>query len=395
MQWKIVKTVENEVYHQLTLTIVVLLTIVSLYLDRSLVFLLVGIVGIYYICLHLYNRQIGRNLTLEIPEQFKKAFPGETLNIPIKIKNNSLLPYLNGYISFKMKDHVLNEEYLQTTWRGLNYYQIPVSLPGKSEVSLTIPFKTVKRGVGRLKDFNFTFSHMLSFEQLMLYPIEKKFNELIVFPKLQAVDELREIRNQNPGTNITIHSPYEDVLQPLGTRDYVTSDPFQRIHWKASAKTQKLQTKIFERNRYIAWTIIVNISERSSLGNLYTSPKLEKILSEAAYITRNIIKGGGEVEIYLNGDGLVHLPEDHDITHLKKILELLTRVGEGSLIIPVKNILYRLYQSQTKSRMIIVIGENDESNSYYINKLISQDNHLFQVNDSHIIPVTKGNDMYG
>ncbi|MBP1950098.1 DUF58 domain-containing protein [Virgibacillus litoralis] len=395
MQWKIEKITDNEIYHQLTLTFLVLLTIVSLYLDRSLVFLLVGIIGIYHLCLHLYNRRIGRNLILKIPKQFKKAFPDETLILTIKIKNKSLLPYLNGYISFKIKDHVLNEEYLQSTWRGLNYYQIPVSLPGKSELSLTIPFKTVKRGVGRIKDFNFTFSHLLSFEQLMLYPIEKKFNELIVFPKLQAVDKMREIQNQNPGTSVTVHSPYEDVLQPIGTRDYVSSDPFQRIHWKASAKTQKLQTKIYERNRYIAWTIIVNISDRSSLGNLYTSPKLEKILSEAAYITRNIIKDGHEVEVYLNSDSLVHLPENNDITHLKKILEQLTRVDEGSLIIPVENILYRLYQSQTKSRMIIVIGESDESNNHYINKLISQGNHLFQINDSHIIPVTKGNDMYG
>ncbi len=395
MQWKIVKTTENDVYRQLILSFIVFLTIVSLYLDRSLVFFLIGIIVIYYLGLQLYNRQIGRNLTLEIPKQFKRAFPGETLNLTIKIKNNSLLPYLNGYISFKMKDHVLNKDHLQTTLRGLNYYQIPISLSGKSEISLTIPFKTVKRGVGRLKDLHFTFSHLLSFEYLILYPKEKNFNELIVFPELQAVDELREIRNQSPGTSITIHSPYEDVLQPLGTRDYVTSDPFQRIHWKASAKTQKLQTKIYERNRYIAWTIIVNIAERSSLGNLYTSPKLEKILSEAAYITRNIIKDGHKVEIYLNSNSLIHLPEDHDIRHLKKTLELFTRVGEGSLIIPVKNILYRLCQSQTKSRMIIVVGENDESNNYYINKLISQGNQLFHVNDSHIIPATKRTDMYG
>ncbi|ALX47216.1 DUF58 domain-containing protein [Lentibacillus amyloliquefaciens] len=395
MQWKKDLTTNKKFEHDIILALTILLLVVSIYLDRRLAFMFIGIISVYLIGLKLYNRQIAQKLTMDMLDQSFRAFPGESIELNLTIKNNSLIPYINGFLLFSTKGHVLNNDYLHTTRQGYNEYRVPVSISGKSKVSISIPLKAIKRGAGRIKHIRLTFPHLLNFEYFTLTYTEPLHHELIVYPNYQPIKFIKDIRNQYLGQDITTLSQFEDILQPMGTRDYTTSDPFHRIHWKASAKMQKLQTKTYERNHHMVWTILVNISEKSPLGNLYTSPMLEEILSKTAYICNILIQRGYEVEIYVNEYGSVHLPGGRDINHLKRLLNLITRIGTEYMIQPIQNVLYQLHQSHIQPRMIILIGEFDETNYDIINKLTSKGHRLYHISDSHIDPFIKGKDMYG
>lgn len=388
-------TGNKKLEYDIILVLFILLIAISLYLERSLPFVFIGSISIYLIGLKWYNREVGRHLTMEIPYEFIKVFQGESLELKLTISNHAIIPYLNGYLLFSAKDYIMNDDYLENSRNGYNEYRVPVSIPGKSKVSVDIPLKAMKRGHGHIKHIQLTFPHLLNFEHFTLSYQDKKNYEFMVYPNFKPVTAVKLNRNQTPGETITTHSPYEDILQPSGTRDYVSSDPFHRIHWKASAKIQKLQTKTYDRNHYMVWTIVINTAKKSRLGNLYTSPDLEELIGEAAYISKVLIQQGEEVEIYINDHGSFHLQSGYGIKHLKRILNLLTRVRTGYLIQPVQYILHQLYQSSLRPRVIILTGDYDETDFGILNKLNNQGHHLYHTRDSYIKPIVIGKDMYG
>ncbi len=50
-----------------------------------------------------------------------------------------------------------------------------------------------------------------------------------------------------------------DPMRTVGIRDYRPEDSFRHIHWKATARTQSLQTKIFEPTTSIQFGIFLNL----------------------------------------------------------------------------------------------------------------------------------------
>lgn len=399
MQWE--KDSGNTVDSQYDIFtgIVVILALTGMYLDRQLLFLFIGLLAIYIVGNRLYNRQLGKGVVLENPVQLVRGYAGEEAQLKLTIKNNSSLPYLNGYLSFEMGHQVIAEEYLHVAKKEWNLYRVPLFLPGKSEVTVTIPLRIDKRGIGRLKQIEFTFPHLFLYKPVVLKYMERFQTEFLVYPRLQPISNLESSQTQHIGEDIALFSPYEDLLQPVGTRNYVQSDPFQRIHWKASARSQSLQTKIYERNQQIAWTIVVNISKKSPLGNYAIHSDLEAILSETAYLSRWITKKDQSMEIFVNGSIMtkyLHLEEDQGLRHLKRILELLSRVEIGSRIYPLKNILYHVQQAHNEPRKIVIVGQADDSFQLQIQQLINGKHQVYKVEDSCLIPfLLKGTSHYG
>lgn len=63
----------------------------------------------------------------------------------------------------------------------------------------------------------------------------------VVYPRIIYINELESIKDVfNPSINeVFVNRTMPDVV----TRDYVPGDPLKRIHWKASAREQKLKTR--------------------------------------------------------------------------------------------------------------------------------------------------------
>ena len=69
--------------------------------------------------------------------------------------------------------------------------------------------------------------------------------QIIVYPKLvelKPVDLRKHDLFGTPGDQ----SPVKDPVYVMGTHDYFPSRPSRHIHWKASARSLRLQEKIFE-----------------------------------------------------------------------------------------------------------------------------------------------------
>ncbi|WP_430789504.1 DUF58 domain-containing protein [Virgibacillus flavescens] len=372
--------------YDLLLLFVVILTIISLITNQTLIFLVVGFVAIYVWFIRIYDKHIGRKLILENQKRSIRLFEDEEGHLEINLYNHSILPFHNTDVSFTTNHKISSDEFVRFTRSRLNHYHLPMVLHGKSAAHLSIPIQAMKRGVTMVDRIQLTFPHLLNFEQHEMKYAGQYQTEILVYPRLIPVAGIEEFPYNSFGNQVTPYSPFEDLLSPVGTRDYVHSDPFHRIHWKASAKNQTLQTKVYERNQNISWTIIVNIAEISPLGNVYMSDKIEKFLSQAAFICQTITKQGYPVEIYINASRIGNVPfflkEDSGTEHLKKILELLARIEDDNNVIPIDTVIHRIDQSAIGSNMFILIGAIDTYSSSVVQKWNKRGNHIYQVNDS-------------
>src|SRR5699024_11501215 len=81
-------------------------------------------------------------------------------------------------------------------------------------------------------------------------------------------------------------STFEDIQSPAGTRDYNYNDPFHRINWKATAKTNELQTNVYERVVDMSYIFLVNIGSEDKVNMAQFNQNLEDLISYTAYLCK-------------------------------------------------------------------------------------------------------------
>ena len=69
---------------------------------------------------------------------------------------------------------------------------------------------------------------------------------VIVYPRLHPVTDFGLPARHPLGPNRDPRRLFEDPGRPAGIREYDGNTPFKAIAWKASARTGRLQAKIFE-----------------------------------------------------------------------------------------------------------------------------------------------------
>lgn len=382
MHWKKDTLPTGREYDMLVFFIIVF-SVIAIAVNRPAIFLVVGFITVFMLLTKFYNKQLGKKLLLENTKRSIRMFEGEESEFELVLKNDSILPFINGYIEFTTDQKVESKRFVISNRKRLNHYHIPLLLMGKSEARIPISLFAKKRGVVRVKNIQFSFPNITNFEQVTLDYSVLYQTELLIYPKLIPVAGMRDFPYNSFGNQVTQVSPFEDLLSPVGTRDYVPTDPFHRIHWKASAKNQVLQTKVYERNRKISWTVVVNITETSPLGNMYVSSELEKYLSYAAYICHTITKQGYPTDLYLNatkiGSQPFYLESGSGTEHLKKALELLSRIENDSSIMSVTNLLHHVDHMMEDSNIVVIVGEIYQDTFHYTNKWKQNGKRVFHV----------------
>jgi uncharacterized protein (DUF58 family) len=122
-----------------------------------------------------------------------------------------------------------------------------------------------------------------------------------VFPRARPLSELGFKPDDPFGDRSSRRHLFEDVSRPMGVRDYQAEDGFRRIHWPATAKLGKLQTRLFQPIRGLDLVVCLNAStfERHWEG---TEPEmLEALISTTASIIMEAFDEGYRVGLLSNG----------------------------------------------------------------------------------------------
>jgi uncharacterized protein (DUF58 family) len=148
----------------------------------------------------------------------------------------------------------------------------------------------------------------------------------LVYPRMVPISELIVPSRQPYGDFRPVQSLIEDPLRMAGVREYVPGDSPKRIHWRASARTGVLQTRVYEPSASPVAAIFLDTITFSYLWEGQNSALLELAVTAAASLSRQLIEGRHQVGLYANApipnrSRTVRVPPGRRSGQLTRILE--------------------------------------------------------------------------
>ncbi|WP_042222611.1 DUF58 domain-containing protein [Oceanobacillus manasiensis] len=389
MKWQRDHTIEGKAGYDYVLVAIILLAIIGVVMNNTIPFLGVGAVTAYLIVFKWYDSGIGKSVSLENPTRSIKLFPDETFDLTLDIENRSIYPMINGEFQLQIGPAVKAFKHAQENKNYWHQIKIPLSILRKRKAHLTIPIVAQQRGVAKINNIMYYFPHLFHFNSTLIRYMPFYRTEFVVFPRLIEVKGAEAVFQMLPGKGRSPFSPYEDIQSPLGTREYHYSDPFHRINWNASVKTQKLQTNVYEREIDQSFLFLVNIGKSKTTNMVQTNQHMEALLSYTAYLSKIATEKDIPFELFINTRRpgkvpVLHVPEGEGKRHYGTTMEMLARIHKQSLVFPFDKMLFNLGNQVTQQKTCIIIGELTEDSMNILNKWKNKNVNIFHV------PYTEG-----
>ncbi|HEU5441389.1 MAG TPA: DUF58 domain-containing protein [Ktedonobacterales bacterium] len=124
---------------------------------------------------------------------------------------------------------------------------------------------------------------------------------LLVHPLIAPLERFGLPPNAPFGERKARRRVLDDPLRVVGTREYVPGDEPRRIHWKATARTGTLQSKVYEPSARHTVAVFLDTRTYTHLHLGYDPDLAELAICAAASVTAWAIEQGYAVGMYSNG----------------------------------------------------------------------------------------------
>jgi uncharacterized protein (DUF58 family) len=279
----------------------------------------------------LWNKLALRSLHYERVFSERRAFQGETLELTLRVSNRKLLPvgWLQIEDQFPLDVPLLDEELLTSQSSSFGRLATAFSLRWYERVSRRYRLHCPHRGF-----YRFGPAHMKSGDIFGLFSQEgwqRKLDWLIVYPKVVPIAQLGLPSKEPFGETKARQRIFEDPLRTIGVRDHQPEDGFKHIHWKATARQQKLQAKVYEPTTSFNLIIFLNVATFPKHWQGTDPILLERAISVAASIANYGVEQRYTVGVIANGsvphsDQPIKVLPSRDPKQLSRILEALAAV---------------------------------------------------------------------
>ncbi len=218
----------------------------------------------------------------------RRAFPGEHIELRIRLTNRKLLPLPWVQVDDEIPDRLAPADVpLKPGNRpGFRFLSNAASLLWYTGISWRHQLYCRKRGYYTLGSVTVSSGDIFGF-----YPRRASWNltdTVIVYPKLFPVAQLG-IPSLNPlGETRAERRIFEDPTRTIGVRDYSPHDSLRYVHWKASARQQKLQVKVFEPTTTLKAALFLAVDSFQGCG-AGSDDNFELGISTAASVANYIV----------------------------------------------------------------------------------------------------------
>ncbi|MFJ7728861.1 DUF58 domain-containing protein [Neobacillus sp. NPDC097160] len=356
----------------------IILIIVSLYMQSKLVFFLAVFFLTVAICNQLYLKKVGDQLFYENTFERNRFFINDHGQWTLRFRNEGF-PILRAELRVYFDQFVLPEGEKLESNLSMNEISLPFTIYTKQTKQITIPFSAKRRGIAKIRKLEFHVPSLLGFGETVLETPQFLKQQAVVYPEPFPLKGLTEQLSILQGENVVPYSVYEDRLGTVGTRDYTPSDSFNRIHWKASARKQTLQTKMYENISEKGCNIALNVSDGHSItGHL---EKLIGSLTEFAYfafskqipysLCINVRSAGTTPFLYL--------PKGEGKEHLQKVLETLASISTQNTSLPYDYMLSFYHRHLAAQPFFIHAGIRTEGTNRMLQYMSNKGSKLFEI----------------
>lgn len=314
----------------------------------------------------LWDRLALRAVSYERRLTENRAFVGETIQLTVEVTNRKPLPlaWLRAEDDFPTALPLVERSLTPTSTptRGVLYNMF--SLRWYERVSLQYQVQCVKRG------FHFFGPVVLRSGDIFgIFERSGKLAEmdrLIVYPRILPLPELG-FTGKEPFGNTTSRQPlFPDPIRTMGVRDYLPEDSLKNVHWKVSARQQKLQVKVYEPTIQQQLVVFLNIATYPEIWMGIEPERQEYAITVAASIAYHAIGHRYAVGLVANGsvpkgDQSIRVLPSRDPNQLMHILEALAAVT-SFVTVPIEQLLLaqspRLPYAATLVVVTTVVSDN-------------------------------------
>jgi uncharacterized protein (DUF58 family) len=272
-----------------------------------------------------WNRSALRSVRYLRRMRYRRGFPGETEDLEVVIENRKALPlaWLRTVDRWPAEIAPEGETAQPAEAGGLGLVLV---LRGHERIRRRFRLLLRRRGIYRLGP-----AAALSGDPFGLYQTERLVQEaqrFVVYPEIRPAQEIGLPPDDPFGEKKSLRRLFEDNSRTVGVRDYLPGDSFRQIHWPATARFDRLQTRLYQPVSGLDLVVCLNAATfpRHWEG---TDPRLlEALVSMGASLVKEAYDRGYRVGLISNGS-IAHADRPFRISpgrspgHLSTLLEAL------------------------------------------------------------------------
>lgn len=250
----------------------------------------------------LWSRNSLKGVIYRRRWKYQRGFPGEDTSVRIDVENRKLLPvpWLQTNDTWTLAITPENEEMLKPS--HLSQQRMLVNryhLRWFERVTRSFEMRFRKRGIYETGPVSMEagdpfgiFKHTQEAE---------KRDILTIFPELLPIGDLHLPLNNSFGDRRSRRRLFEDSNLSIGIRDYHPEDDLRRVHWKATARSGKMQVKIFQPISSRLFLLCLNVTTTSQPWLGINSELLEQLVKISATLVYHAYETNYSVGLISNG----------------------------------------------------------------------------------------------
>jgi len=279
-----------------------------------------------------WNRYALDGINYERSLSERRAFLGEEVELSLEVTNRKLLPvpWLKIEDEYPLPVTMLDGVVQPSTKPGIGLLGNLMSLRWFERSKWRYKLRCDKRGV-----YPFGPAHIEAGDLFGLFNSQHSRTEqdwLIIYPRVKPV-ELLDLPPKDPFGEVKARQRiFEDPSRTIGIRDYQFRDTLKQIHWKATARRQRLQVKVYEPTTSFQLLIFLNMVTLPRHWQGSIPELLEQVVSAGASIASYAVDKRFQVGLLANGcwpqsDQPLKVLPSRSPDQLTRILEALAAVS--------------------------------------------------------------------
>ena len=256
-----------------------------------------------------------------------RAFVNEPVMLRVHISNRKRMPLplvrLSVWLPSGLRAARASEPAASRTFRRR------LSLAGRSAITLDLPVLPQRRGEYWLERIRVELS-----DPFELAPVHRELvpdTDLLVMPE-PRIQVPAAIRRRLPfGAPAPSQRMFEDRERLAGVRPYEPGVPLNRVHWKVSAHTGRLQIKLFEPSRSARVHLALDLATGEPFWDSIYPEIAEDVIGWASFVAHQAIDAGWRVGLVANthlsrGRGPLRVPASTARGHEAALFAALARM---------------------------------------------------------------------
>ncbi len=228
-----------------------------------------------------------------------RVFPGESVELKLRLVNRKLLPlpWIQVDDEVPLKLLADSRDFEAGKKPGTGLISKKAALLWYTGVNWTQELKCAKRGYYPVGPITITSGDIFGlYPRISIKPMDA---QIIVYPVIFPITRLGIPSLYPVGDTRADRRIFEYPSRTIGIREYTPQDSLRRIHWKATARHQNLQVKIFEPTTTLNVAIFIAIDSFHYYGTFHEDD-FELALSAAGSIASYISEQGSPVGLFAN-----------------------------------------------------------------------------------------------